>query len=357
MARAELIDDIAIQTLKRFTKNKWIDISMSFQKYFFNKLILKKKKDEVDGGLKLNWSFQYRGIDTFRDSGVYMPDSVATRDIFIQGEVPWYKSQASYTWDVGEKSIQGASDVKLINIMEGKVHAMWNSFFQGMEIRFWKAAGSPTSDPAEFYGLKTWVVQNSTVAFGFNGGDATGFTGSGLIGKLRSTYTGLKNGTFTYQTISDDDGLKKIAEACEKSYFEAPDDYNAIDGGEPDFGIYTTFENKSRCDRLVKAQNDNLGKELWHGRPTIKGCPIAWVPALDTQYLADGTANDAYDSGNPIYGINWLTTRVVFNENCNMQTSKPIMRAGMHNVRDVFLDNECQLEVRNSRTNWVGKAA
>ena len=115
---------------------------------------------------------------------------------------------------------------------------------------------------------------------------------------------------------------------------------------------------RNKLERLVKNQNDNLGRDLWKGRPLIKGVPIAWVPAISNQYLFDGTtANPAYDSTDPIYGVNWKTTKVSFNKGCNMVVGKPIRRAGKHNVRDVFLDSSQQLEVRDTRSCWRGKKA
>lgn len=358
MARAEQIDDINLETLKRFRKGKWIDISASFQDYFFARQVLKQKRDSVDGGTFLSYEVQVRPIESYRDSGLYSDDSVATTDIFKRAYVPWHMSQASYTYDVFESAFQGNDEVKIIDVLQGRIHAMWTDYYEKMENRFWGAATSPSSDPAEFYGLKTYIVQSSTAAFGFNGGDATGFTSAGVANILRSTYTALKNGTFTYQSISDDDALAKMVEAIDKSNFMAPHDYTQLDGGEPDYGIYTVWSVKNRCERLVKAQNDNLGRELWRNRPMLKGIPIEWVPALSNPYLRDGsTANPSYDSNDPIYGINWKTTKITFNKGCNMVLGSPIRRAGKHNVRDVFLDSSQQLEVRDTRTCWVGKKA
>lgn len=360
MARPETLADIAVATLRRYKKRKWIDITSPFQSYFFNRLILKKKKDQVAGGLYLNFSVQYKEIDTFRDSGLYDDDSVGTANVLAQSNVPWYKAQASYMYDVDEPTFQGDDETKIIDLMQVKIHAMWMSFFKGMETRFWTAPTSASTNPAEFYGIPSYVVQSSTAAFGFNGGDATPFSGTGVGGLVRTTYTGLKNGTFTYQTISDEDGLDKLAEAMDKCNFEQPHDFEQLDGMEPDYGLYTTYTVKRKCEKLVKAQNDNLGRDLWKGRPLFKSCPIEWVPALTNQYIGRGSttqSNPAYDSSNPIYGINWNTTRVVFNEGCNQRITKPIRRAGKHNVFDVFLDTSLQMEVRDTYTCFVGKAA
>jgi hypothetical protein len=358
MARPEQIDDINLETLKRYRKGKWIDISASFQDYWFARQILKQKRDSVDGGTFLSYEVQVKAIESYRDSGLYADDSVATTDIFKRAYVPWHQSQASYTYDVNEQCFQGNDEVKIIDVLQGRIHAMWTDYYEKMEIRFWSAATSPSADPAQFYGIKTYLVASATAAFGFNGGDATGFTGAGVANLLRSTYPGLKNGTFTYQSISDDDALAKIVEANDKCYFMPPHDYSQLDGGEPDYGIYTVWSVKNRCERLVKAQNDNLGRELWKGRPMIKGTPIEWVPALSNQYLRDGaTANPAYDSNDPILGINWKTTKVTFGKGCNMVVGSPIRRAGKHNVRDTFLDSAQQLELRDPRSCWYGNKA
>lgn len=359
MARPEQIDDINQETLKNWFRgrNKWIDISANYQDYYFARQILKQKKESTDGGTFLTWEVQVRGIASTIDSGLYANDSVATTDIFKNAYLPWHMIQSSYTYDVFEAAFQGGSATKIVDVLQGRIHAMWTDFYEKMEIRFWTAATSPTADPAQFYGIPTHVVQSSTADFGFNGGNASGFT-SGVANLSRTTYPALKNGTFTYQSVSDDDLLSKASEAMDKCNFMPPHNYSSIDGGEPDYGLYTVYSVFNRCERLVKAQNDNLGSELWKGRPMFKGCPITWVPAISNQYLADGvTANPAYDSTAPFYGLNWKTIRVTFNKGCNMVVGQPIRRAGKHNVRDVFLDSAQQCSAINTRTNFVGKAA
>jgi hypothetical protein len=336
MARPEQIDDLNLETQKRYRKKRWIDYSTPFQDYFYARHILKQKKDIVDGGNGLSFDLQVAGINTYADSGVWANDHVGTGDIFKRAEVPWHMCQASYSYDVYEKAFQGDDAVKIIDVLQGRIHAMWNDYFKQMEIRFWKAAASPT---------------------GFNGGNASGFS-SGVGGVSRTTYPQLKNGTATYQSVSDDDLLAKINQAVEFSNFKAPHDYAQLDGGEPDYGIYTVFSVKQKCDRLVKAQNDNLGRELWKGRPMIMGVPVEWVPAINHQYLEDqATANPAYDANDPVYGINWKTTKVTFNKGCNQVVGDPIRRAGKHNVRDVFLDSMQQGECRDTRSSFVIRKA
>ena len=98
---------------------------------------------------------------------------------------------------------------------------MYNDFFEGMEERMWTAPTSNTQSPRPPSGIPFWLQQSATAAFGFNGGDPSGFA-AGAGGIDSDTYPNWKNGTFTYNAISDDDALDKWAEACEKCYFKAP---------------------------------------------------------------------------------------------------------------------------------------
>jgi len=362
----EQIDDFVVNTLHEFIKNKWVDISLDKQKYYFAERFGRGKnfsKRQKKGGKianmrgdELSWRIQVQNTGSFADSELYGTENVTVKDLVKEAKVQWTKQRVGFKYDIDEKMFQEGPN-EIIRNMDVRRHSMFNDFHEGMETRMWTSPTSSSQSPRKPFGIPFWVQQSSTAAFGFNGGNPSGFT-SGRAGIDSDTYANWKNGTFTYNTMSDDDGLKKMAEACVKCHFMAPHSFKELGGDMPDHELFTVWGVVDQMERALKNSNDNIGHDLGKYRGSwnntnlaFRGIPVCYVPALDE------TGGDALDSNDPIYGIDWNNLSLSYNKGRDMQILKPLTPDQQPTVRDVYMINWCQFYAQNLRSHFVGRKA
>jgi len=343
------LDDFINLTLKNYTKTSWVDISLDLQEYVFMTKFVKNGITE-DGGSHLNWKVQHSNTGSFQDSELYGVDKTAVTDLTTAAEVPWTKQTVNFKYDVDEDTFQSDS-TRIIREVEIRKHSMFNDFAEGMEERLWTTPSTATGNPRKPYGIPYWIVNSTTAAFGFNGLHPGNHTT--VAGISRDNYPNWRNGTFTYVTTSESDLYDKWSQACEFCKFQAPHSFEELGAGESPWGFYTVYSVLSAMQRSLKASNDNIGSDVarYRGAVFFKGNPVHWVPALTDSNSA------AFNTNDPIYGINWKTFNWVFQKGKNMVMHKPIMSAGQHTSREVHMDNWGQFKCINSRQNFVGYKA
>lgn len=348
------IDDFVETTLDVFVGKdglKWVDLSRDLNHYIFADRMVGNKKMQVQGGPYVHWKAQVDNNGTARFSELFDKDQYNLKDLIQPIKVPWSKATANFSYDLDEDIFQEGKQ-EIVSELKVREHSMMTDFYELMEVAMWTAPSSSTATPRKPLGIPTWGVSSATAAFGFNGGNPSGFSSG--VGELdASTYTRWKNGTFTYATISDDDMLSKVNEAIVKTNFRSPHDFRQLDKGYS-WEMYTVFDVIDQTQRLLKNSNDNVGRDLgkYRGRLIYLGIPITRVPALEDTSLDSGVTND------PIYGINWSKFKCIWKKGAMMRRGKPQQIPGQHTTRVVHLDNWCQFACFNRREGvWVGVAA
>lgn len=347
------LDDFVQATQKRYTKKKWSDISLPFQDYKFAELIARGKESEMEkGGTQLEFKVQVANTGTFKSTELFGTDNPGVVDLIKAVTVPWTMQTVNWTYDVNETEFQGDDDTMIVDEIDIRRHSAWNDFYTGMETLMWTAPTGPTDVPRTPLGIPTWIVKSSTAAFGFNGTNPSGFT-DGVGGLSSTTYPTWANGTFTYAQIDKLDLCAKWKEAYTKCQFKAPHSYNDINKGPRRYGFYSVYSVIAALERLLENSNDNLGTDLgkYAGAVMFKGVPVEWVPALDN------TASAAYDSTNPIYGIDWNVFGWKFQKGINQKWLPPVIPPRQSTVRYVPLINAGQFQAADRRRLFVGKAS
>lgn len=335
--------------VKRQKKRGWVDLSMPFQHYTFAQRFFTKHKRMEDGGDRLEWKIQTDNIGSFTDFEFYGKVETAQADLTTKAFVEWSEQLVYYTYDINEKLMQATEPVKIVDELEIRIHSMYNDWFNGMEQRMWTAPTSDSQNPRRPYGIPFWIQKGSSAAFSFQGGDPDGFS-SGAGNVAVGTVDAWKNGAFRYANLTDDDGIDKWVEACDKCQFTAPHNFNQLDAGKTDWGFYTTYPNLQVLRKFLRDQNDDLGGDVaaYRGTVLFKGNPVIWVPALTD------SASSAYDSTNPIYGINWRVFDFFFQKGRNQQVLRPITPHNQPTVRKVFMINIDNFKCLNRRLCFVG---
>lgn len=331
-------------------RGKWADLSLNFQKHTFAQIVKRAADSKNAATNRLTFKIQTTNTGSFELAGLYHRTNTTVKNLLEEGEEFWSKQMCSEMYDVDEIALNETKD-ELINLARLRMHSMWNDWFTGMEIKIWQAPAASTTNPRPPSGLPHWIRKNdgSTGPFGFDSVDPTGSFAAGVGGILQSAVPNWANGTGNYETLTDDDGIDLLRQATEFCYFEAPDSFAELAGGMPDWSFYTTYTVVETLRKYLRAQNDNLGPDVFamRGQVLVGGTPMVWVPAL-TQ-----STSDAYDSTDPIYGVNWHTMKWFFRKGMKTRVSRPLTPSDMPDVRKVYLTNWGNMLCCNRRGNFV----
>lgn len=343
------IDDLVNNTLHKFEKDKFVDISMELQRYFAMNNYLLDDKIGAAGGDLLQWQIKVRNTGAAHNTGMYAVDDIKVSDVSKKCTVPWTKQTTHMAYDIDEPEFNSGNAVRILNMLRLRRHDALSSFCELTEDNFWGRPDDPNTEAEQLKprGVPYWIVTNPTT--GFNGGAPDKFTD--VAGLSPATYSRWRNWTSQYATISKRDLVKQMREATVKCNFKAPISHpSPVKSGKPRHAICTTYEVLSRLEELLEEQNTNLGSDLASkdGDTMFRKVPVYWVPWLDAN---SGTGTDY--GKNPVYGIDRNAFRMVFKTGRYMKRTKPIIAPNQHSVRHVHWDSWCQYQCFDRRSNFV----
>jgi len=278
--------------------------------------------------------------DNAEHVGPHHTDNINIVDTANHVDSPWSKLTSNTSWDVDEFAMNRDPE-RMVDEYILKYSNMMEGVLKKMEIAFWsKPATSATKNTP--HGIPQWVVKSATADVGFNGGDPAGFT-SGAGGLDIATYPKWQNSTGTITSYTDagmldqmrsmhiDIGFQKIPMT---RWYTPSDKYR----------IYTTKPIYMAMGKLIRSQNENLGRDLnaMGDEFVFNGAPITHVPYL--------TKND---SDNPIYFINFGYFEVVWLKGRYMVVSKPGKHPTKHDTVVQFVDNVYAFICRDRKRQGV----
>ncbi len=138
--RPEQIEDIDNLTLDYFERTDYVDVSLDKQRYILEDALGGKggRKIARKGGKQLTWKVKNRNLGSFRQSGLYGVEQSENQDLSKSATIPWTKQIVGYNYDIDEEAFQGDSETEIIDLLEMRVQAMWNDWFDGMATTtFW----------------------------------------------------------------------------------------------------------------------------------------------------------------------------------------------------------------------------
>lgn len=352
----EQIDDLVENTLHRFEKDKWVDISLELQRYFAMENMLLKDRIAMDGGDQLQWQVKVRNTGSASNTGMYAVDNVKVADVSKSCKVPWTKQTCNMGYDVDEPAFNSGSAVRILNYLKMRRHDALTSYAELMEKNFWGYPNDP-ADEAESkkpLGVPYWIVRNANR--GFNGGLPLSGNHSTVAGLSPTTYPTWRNWTAQYKTIDKHGLVRELREACVKCKFKPPVKHpSPVNQESPRYVMPTTYEVIQKLEEILETQNSNLGNDVASkdGDLIFRKTPMVWVPYLDENH--DPTAGVATnDLGkNPVYGIDLGAFQMVYMRGKFMRRTQPIIAPDQHSVRHVHWDTWMQYRCFNRRTSFV----
>lgn len=340
MLMPDQIADLVNLTLKKYEKNRWVDLSLDKQHYFSAKLF-KKGKVRSASGTQYNFKVQVSNTGTARFTEMFDVDQTAVKDLTADGDIPYSKQTVNFSYDEDE-DVFNSSPEEIVDSIAVRRHSAHNDYFELMEEAVWSAPSSSSQSPRRIYGFPFWIQKNATE--GFTGGNPSGFT-DGAAGINANTYTNWKNYSAPYTNITREDFIKKLKKAHAYCKFVAPHSFNELGAGQ-DYEFQTTYPVLEALEVIVESRNDNLGTDLatyMGSQVMFRRTPIGWVP-----YLTEN------DSSNPFYGINWKTFFLATKKGKQgLQWSKPMPAPNQHTVKTVHGDGWVQIGCNNRRGNFV----
>lgn len=333
------IADLVTLTLRKFIRNKWVDISLDLQKYIAMSRILGAKKTAFDGGEQLQWQIQTENDDNARNTGLWDTDQNSQGDLAKSAVVPWTFQTTNWGYDDRENAFQSSME-RIVSLIKMREHSAMNSLAKLMERNFFETP-SDDSTPAELlkpYGLKYWIVRNATE--GFTGQTPSGHTN--VAGLSAATNENWRNYSASYATINKTDLVRKWRKAATFCNFMPPDPYPEATR-RPNWSYLTNYNVIGPMEEALEAQNMNLGNDVASkdGALMFRRNSVDWVPYLEA------------DTQNPIYGIDWGSFDVVFKRGEYMKRTGPIRSPDGHRLWLVHVDSSCQFRCLNRRGLFV----
>jgi len=342
--RPDQVDDFVNLTLSNFKKNKWTDISLQYPEYIASRIIDSKRVVER-GGPDIRFKLQVKNTGLFRWTGLYDQDVTGVEDLTTEGVIPWTKCTCNWSYDIDEPLFQTDRET-IVGELLVREHSCMNDMAEGNEEALWSAPSSTTA--ANPMGIPFWLQKDATTTpdGAFNGGNPT--THSAGCASIDSTvYTGWKNWTFGYTTVTPDDLIRKVKYALYSTKFVAPHPHPELGYGKSDYSIFTTYDVREPLERLAESRNDNLGNDV---AKYINNVLIGGVPVESVHYL------DANDTTDTLYGVNFRAFRPFVKRGANMRQIKkkaPLQRT----VRQIHYDTWMNYACYNRRACWVGSKA
>lgn len=329
-------------------KSTWNDISLTLQHFTIADRFFKGQQANIDTGPQVTWKLQIANPDNVQLTGLYDEDVYDVRDLMISATQDWAMIKTNWAWDVREQAFQSDNEMTLVKYIETRRHAMFNDWFKFLERKFWSAPTAPPSVPGQVFdicGIPWWIQQNATE--GFNGGNPSGFS-SGRGGVSTSSYPTWANWTGTYRAVNPDDLFSKMDTACDYCEFVAPDAYPTTSSNQkPQYVFYTTQPITQKARKFLQSRRDDI-KDLSSVTDLMfRSFPFTRVPALDN------SSEPTYASNNPVYGINWNSAKLYFQNSQNMRRTEPRPKDNSHNVWAEHFDSTLQLIFDDLRSNFV----
>lgn len=338
------LDDLVAGTLSNYGPPDIEQIAQKLQNYFVSTYFMKKDNHKIKkkGGIDIKEKVMIGRTETAEFKGLYGKDNVTLGNYLQTITVPWCHISDGWPYELIEIA-ENVGEALLANIIKPRRANVMLSILEQLESKFFGSAPAST-DTLNPYGLKYWVVSNSSA--GFNGGAPLGHTTVGGINP--TTYSRWKNYTDQYTNITEDDLFDRMRKASFKTGFQSPIDIDSLNNPtQLDNLIFSSFDTYSSFVKEAKKQNDQVGSDLdrYHGITTFQKIPIVPVAQL--------TDNSDHD----VYMINFDSFKMACLDTRYMVESKPKEVKDSHNARQVFIDLSMNWICMNRRLNSVIKVA
>lgn len=340
--QGEDIADLVASTLNEQGEGKMEDLVSSLTDYVFYGQMMKEKRTMMESGPEVQFNAIVKKSSNARWVGIGEADRADITNVLASGKMPWRHFTSNWSYDEREVSMNPTSR-RILNLVKTREAADTVDVAEEMEDWAWSAPdATATKEPGN---LRYWIVSNitgtSATTGGFNGTVPTGFTTVGNISS--TTYPNWANWTKKYASISNEDLVDAIDMAFYKTGFKSPIKVIPAASGRDDFEMFSTKTVVKGLEKLARANNDNLGKDLltYRGQVLVNRIPVIPVPQLD--------ANDSSDTYGWVFGVNWGVLKIAFLKGEYWKRTGPLRSGSQHTMWTIHNDLSTQTICTNRR--------
>jgi hypothetical protein len=269
--------------------------------------------------------------------GLNEEDAVTYSDVLDQLTVVWCRLTDNMSWE-RRMLLENRGEARINNVIKPQRVAMMLRVADALEEGFFAAPDA--TDTKKPWGLKYWIVKNSTT--GFNGGLPSGFS---TVGGVSITDTpAFQNYTVQYTNVTKADLIKSLRTAHRATRWRSPYKTSEM---VSEFGerrqIYLNEATISDVEDVGEGQNENLGRDIasMDDRIVFKRHPLIYVPYLDE------------DTTNPLYMIDLETIKPIVLKGDYLRESDAARSPKQHNTFEVHTDLSINFVCTNRRANAV----
>lgn len=291
--------DMLNTTLAVEEKHRFVDISMSHQKYFAMPMLMRKDHVHFKSGKEVGIQLKKSIHGVASSTGAYDQDVVAYADIMARAVMKWAHQKAYIVIDKLEDGFQADPENVILDLVVPKRFNAYQDLGEMQEIQWW-GAGDP-ADQKISKGLRYFIVWNAVK--GFFGQNAPGFAACAGLDSSAAAYAMWRNWTDTYAAVSKVDLIAKVVEAIHKTGWESIYSHPELSPRKRSLQIYVNWTTYAALLALLETQDLlRTGSDVWkeRGQVYILGVPVHWVPKLDT------------DQQDPVIGVDWNTWHINF---------------------------------------------
>lgn len=347
--------DLVNETTQIYLRDHFVEASLPRQKYPCALRFLRAgegmEKMPVSGGDSLQFEVKVRDAGTYHESNISDTINPVQVDHMKSGVVPWFCNRSTYSFSAEAVRLQGSGPERIVRYLAPKIQSAYNDMYEGFEITAKRAPTAATTDPAQFYGIDSWVVQQTGTdgTFGFRGLNPSTLS-AGPGGISASEFPQTANGSGHFDSLGHNDGLAMLTTAMEKCHFAVP--FVAVPEVDeeplPQYELWTTYASYHQIGLTQVAANDNTGHDSgrFYRPVNWRGVPVEWVPSW-----GDSTS-EVYQPYNDIIGFNWYWWEFFYHQDMFMQFSDPVPVPGRVETFTKILTNWMGLACRNRRAQF-----
>lgn len=333
------IQDIAIAGQQTFPRNKLENISYEKNEYIFVPRLLNMKKVTVQSGWQFRETILTGKANSARMVQLMEEDATDSPDLLTQATFDW--CFADNYWQIDEREIiANAQPSQIVDLSFARRLAADQSMVELLEEQF---ASKPTDsdDKLNMFGVQMFVVKNNG-AFGFSGGNPTGFT-SGVGGVSSSIYPQWANGTGGYTTFTIDDFFDKVRQMMRHLKWNPPVPGREASPAAQNYLILGTETVVSEIEKYLEGRNDQASPNAipYLNAAMLGSSAVQWWPQIES------------DTSDPCYFFDLNTWEIKVMRGLDNRELPAARAPFQHNVLRTWSDLGIQVWCRNRRRNGV----
>ncbi len=280
------IQDIVTNTLPTYERNKWDSAGLAqlYPDYEFVKQFVQGSKRVSDYAYLVDTALEIAAPSSYEHSYTNHPAQTSTHKLSRRIQTPLVKARTSLTFSEDEKELQGASDSKLVDIVQQRMTKWHRDFIEGIEHDLLSFPSSVDQFPDQLRGVYGyWVTPNATVTdFDMSGGlDPVGHSG-GKGGIPVATEPLFTNAVGKFAQVSPDDYFDKISQFKNRVRIMNAVPHATVAPDVPRQVCYVQEPTKRAIERFLQASNDNLVQDagVYRDASVYAGIPFTIWHAL-----------------------------------------------------------------------------